>query len=158
HTFYGVFQRPQLGLEQHNRPTEDWSSGNSPNVGIEPTCYALMVLADDQVAARRVASDLLSRVQNPDGTWPALATTDPERCMSTVPSRWEWTTPNMEQKRQPRGPVLPLESCNVLYLKENKGAERGVVSYLMRSVSCRFNIANVPKIATVARAHCPKRP
>ena len=28
----------------------------------------------------------------------------------------------------------------------------------MRSASYRFNIANVPKIATVARAHCPKRP
>src|SRR3989442_10224507 len=28
----------------------------------------------------------------------------------------------------------------------------------MRSASCRFNVANVPKIATVAGAHCPKRP
>jgi hypothetical protein len=28
----------------------------------------------------------------------------------------------------------------------------------MRSASYRFNVANVPKIATVARAHCPKRP
>jgi hypothetical protein len=28
----------------------------------------------------------------------------------------------------------------------------------MRSASYRFDVANVPKIATVAVAHCPKRP
>ena len=28
----------------------------------------------------------------------------------------------------------------------------------MRSASYRFNVAKVPKLAIVARAHCPKRP
>ncbi len=28
----------------------------------------------------------------------------------------------------------------------------------MRSATYRFNVANVPKIAAVATAHCPKRP
>jgi hypothetical protein len=41
-----------------------------------------------------------------------------------------------------------------------KSGERGIrsVSRIMRSASYRFDVANVPKIATVAVAHCPKRP
>jgi len=32
------------------------------------------------------------------------------------------------------------------------------VSQITRSASYRFNIAKVPNVATIARAHCPKRP
>src|SRR6266705_4255309 len=72
--------------------------GNSPKVGIEPTCYALTVLADDQVAARPPASDLLSHVQNPDGNWPAFGTTDPREMQDDCALTLEWTNPKMGAK------------------------------------------------------------
>ena len=52
-------------------------------------------MADDQVAARPPASDLLSRVQNPDGNWPAFGTTDPREMQDDCALTLEWTNPKM---------------------------------------------------------------
>ena len=50
---------------------------------------------------------------------------------------------------------------NTIYqLLTDISGERGIrsVSWIMSSATYRFNVANLPKFATVARAHCPKRP
>ena len=57
--------------------------------------------------------------------------------------------PYCPEKRRP--------PCILHKLKERRGGIRSV-SRIVRSASYRFNVADVPKIATVARAHCPKRP
>jgi hypothetical protein len=47
----GLFSDLSWALSNKTAPPEDWSIGDSPKVGIEPTLLRLDGVADDQVAA-----------------------------------------------------------------------------------------------------------
>src|SRR5215468_3138614 len=74
----------QSEIEKRAVSTGGWPSGNGERAGIETTCYALMALGDYHGPARQKAVDLLLRMQNPDGSWPAFEGDDPEGCWTTA--------------------------------------------------------------------------
>lgn len=73
-----------VAIEKRSLPTGGWASGKGRAAGIETTCHALMALAGDQGSVRQKAIDVLSRAQNPDGSWPAFEGDDPEGCWTTA--------------------------------------------------------------------------
>jgi hypothetical protein len=82
--FVGLLESIQVEIEKRCLAGGGWASGSSRRAGIETSCYALMALHDRRSLARDRAVDLLIRVQNPDGSWPAFDGDDPEGCWTTA--------------------------------------------------------------------------
>jgi hypothetical protein len=80
----GFLESIQVEIEKRCLAGGGWASGSSRRAGIEASCYALMALHDRRSLARDRAVDLLIRIQNPDGSWPAFDGDDPEGCWTTA--------------------------------------------------------------------------
>jgi len=80
----GLLEDLQMEIERRTLPGGGWASGNGATAGIETTCYGLMALRHDQEPARGKAIAVLSRAQNPDGTWSAFEGDDREGCWTTA--------------------------------------------------------------------------
>jgi hypothetical protein len=80
----GLLEELQMEIERRTLPGGGWACGNARTAGIETTCYGLMALRHDQEPARGKAIAVLSRTQNPDGTWPAFEGDDREGCWTTA--------------------------------------------------------------------------
>src|SRR5262245_50571104 len=112
--FMGVLEYLQAEIEKRSLSKGGWASGNSRRAGIETTCYALMALHDRRSIARDRGIDLLSRTQNPDGSWPAFEGDDRDGC---------WTTALVAIALRFLGaPTAPIEK-SIRWLLDNKGRE-----------------------------------
>jgi hypothetical protein len=80
----GLLEELQMEIERRTLSGGGWASGNARTAGTETTCYGVMALHHDQEPARGKAIAILSRTQNPDGTWPAFEGDDPEGCWTTA--------------------------------------------------------------------------
>jgi hypothetical protein len=109
-----LFEQIQDEIEKRCLSGGGWASGNGRKAGVETTCYALMALHGRQARAARQATDLLLRMQNADGSWPAFERDDPEGC---------WTTAlTAIALRFIGAPSRPLEK-SIQWLLNNKGRE-----------------------------------
>lgn len=104
----------QSEIERQSLPSGGWSSGSGSRAGIETTCYALMALGDAHAQTARKAVDLLLRLQNPDGSWPAFDGDDPEGCWVTALA--------VIALRYTRSPSAPTENA-LHWLTDNRGRE-----------------------------------
>jgi hypothetical protein len=104
----------QVAIKKRSLPTGGWASGKGRGAGIETTCHALMALASDQSSVRQKAIDVLSRTQNPDGSWPAFEGDDPEGCWTTALALIAFRYLGLSGK--------PVDKA-VRWLLENKGRE-----------------------------------
>ena len=82
--FMGLLQDIQAEIEKRSLSGGGWTASNGGRAGVETTCYALMALSADQETARKKAIDLLLRLQNPDGSWPAFEGDDSQGCWTTA--------------------------------------------------------------------------
>jgi hypothetical protein len=80
----GLLEELQMEIERRTLSGGGWASGNARTAGTETTCYGVMALHHDQEPARGKAIAILSRTQNPDGTWPAFEGDDREGCWTTA--------------------------------------------------------------------------
>ena len=80
----GLLQDIQAEIEKRSLSGGGWTASNAGRAGVETTCYALMALDADQETARKKAIDLLLRLQNPDGSWPAFEGDDSQGCWTTA--------------------------------------------------------------------------
>jgi hypothetical protein len=80
----GVVEGIQMEIEARRLPGGGWASGIGSRASVETTCYALMALHDRRDTPRDHAIDLLLRVQNRDGSWPAFEGDDAEGCWTTA--------------------------------------------------------------------------
>jgi Prenyltransferase and squalene oxidase repeat len=82
--FMGLLQDIQAEIETRSLSGGGWTAGQGSRAGVETTCYALMALDADQEPARQKAIDVLLRIQNSDGSWPAFEGDDSEACWTTA--------------------------------------------------------------------------
>jgi len=109
----GLLNDLQSEIERRSLSTGGWANGTASRAGIETTCFALMALGK-QERTRRQAADLLLRLQNPDGSWPAFEGDDPEGC---------WVTALVAiALRHIQSPSIPIEKA-ARWLLDNKGRE-----------------------------------
>jgi hypothetical protein len=80
----GLLEDLHTEIERRALSSGGWASGNAHIAGLETTCYGVMALHHDQEPTRSKAIAVLSRTQNPDGTWPAFEGDDREGCWTTA--------------------------------------------------------------------------
>jgi squalene cyclase len=111
----GLFRDLQWEIEKRSLPNGGWASGNGRSAGIETTCYALMALRDREGPVHQLALDLLLRLQNPDGSWPAFEGDDRTGCWAT-----SLAVIALHFMQQP--PSAPTKKA-LVWLLNNKGRE-----------------------------------
>src|SRR5262249_47513009 len=79
-----LVEQLEIEIERRTLSGGGWAGGSGSSAAMEVTCLGVMALRSDQERARSNAVKVLSRAQNPDGTWPAFEGDDSDRCWTTA--------------------------------------------------------------------------